>query len=216
MKILGTLVLFALSSVAFADVTVTYSNTGPLDDGNVLFNGTGTSTTDPPIGRVGTQLFQFDSVGDTLKASAAGQAKVEATDDTFQDLSFYSTTGQVFTSAILNLTVNRQGQPGNIPDGQVIFTFEMLNEAPIIYAPLELDANGNNFYTITAAAPEKILRVTLATTLALDDVKQVRIGGIQPEIPGEDPTVPEPMTMTLFGSGLGLLIAARARKSRRK
>jgi hypothetical protein len=210
--ILGFAFVLATSITASASVTINYSNAGSLDDGNIVFNGPGTSNVDPVIGRIGGTnfLYGFDS-SELLKADANGQARVEAVDGSYVDLSFFSLDGNVFTSAIFNLQVyDPQGQE-KPQDGQVTFTIGLVGQPDFIQT-FDVSKNGQNFFTILSANGDQINKVSFTTTTQLADLRQLRIGGTT--TPGT-PEVPEPASMGLMGLGLsGILLLVRKRTSR--
>ena len=211
MKYVGALLL-ACALSASAAIVVSEGNDGSLPDSNVLFNGTGTSTTDPVVGRLNNEPFLVGFISsDTLTAVAQGQSRVEAVDGSFFDLSFFAMDGFAFSTAIFNLNVlNQQGPP---QDGQVSFTF-ITESAVVDGGTFDLDGNGVNRFNVQANAGENILAVQFIATTPIADLRQLRLGVITDENPGGDPVVPEPLSMGLLGSGLGVLgLIRKYRKS---
>jgi hypothetical protein len=208
--ILGFALVLATSFTATASVTITYANTGSLDDGNIVFNGPGTSNVDPVIGRISGSdlLYQFDST-ELLKADANGQARVEAVDGSYVDLSFFSVEGNVFTSAIFNLQVYDPIGKEKPEDGQVTFRIGLVG-APDYLQTFDVSKNGQNFFTILATGGDMLTKISFTTTTELADLRQLRIGGTTAPM-GE---VPEPASMGLMGLGLsGMVLFVRRRKS---
>ena len=76
------------------------------------------------------------------------------------------------------------------------------------FSMLALSGSGQNFFTITALAGQRIRNVNIASSVELGDVAQVRIGGAQ------NNPIPEPTTMLLLGSGL-VGVFAKVRRRRR-
>lgn len=207
MKYLSTLLL-ACSLSAPAAILVTIGHDGDLPDNYVVFNGGGASAIDPVVGRLNStdNLVGFTS-SDALTVPDQGPARVEALDGSFQDLSFYALSTHTFGVAIFNLNVfipQNQPQP---QDGQVTFTFIVEGDGLVNGGTFDLSASGVNRFNIQGNAGERIMAVQFITTTPLADLRQLRIGEVPPSgnDPGGDPVIPEPLSMGLFASGLGLL-----------
>jgi hypothetical protein len=197
-KYLGALLL-ACAVSASAAIVVSEGNDGALPDSNVVYNGTGTSTTAPVVGRLNNEAFLIGfASSDALIADAQGQSRVEAVDGSFSDLSFFTMDASAFSTAIFNLNVS------NPPlDGQVSFTF-IIDGGVVDGGTFNL-GNGVNRFNVQANAGEKILAVQFLSTTPIADLRQLRIGMVSDENPGGEPAVPEPLSMGLLGSGLGVL-----------
>ena len=107
--------------------------------------------------------------------------------------------GQSFTSLAFNLN-NVQGNLGMV-------TITTLG-SEITQTTFEL-ANGSNFFGVAAINGQQIFSVTVGPGIAIEDLRQVRIGGAA----SPNGEIPEPASMLLLGSGL-LGIAAKARRKR--
>ncbi len=207
--LLGFALLLGGSTIASADVVISYGNDPSADQGNIVFNGTGTSASDPVVGRLnGTNfLYQFDS-SDLLMADANGQARVEATDGSFVDLTFFPLAGNTFTSAIFNLNVYNPNGPEQPVDGTVQFTVGLVGEPDYHSLLFDVSRNGNNFFTIQSINGERMTSIAFQTTNQLADLRQLRISGTA----GPGGEVPEPATMGLMGASLiGAVLIRRHR-----
>jgi PEP-CTERM motif len=210
-----TALVLASSNVASATVIHEQGNI-PQTDENILFNGAGTDDTGNPVIGRGNQtsfLFAFNS-STTLSASSSGQAEVEGD---FSDITLSMldpTFG--FTSAIFNLNAGVAGSVDiNVswvsPTGSAV---ESETFAVNVNNPGNPNT-GQNFFTITAIDDQVIANISIVSDNPLVDIRQVRIGGreLLPD-PG-DPVVPEPISMSLFGSGLcGLVLWRKFKRSR--
>ncbi|HEY0008334.1 MAG TPA: PEP-CTERM sorting domain-containing protein [Tepidisphaeraceae bacterium] len=144
-------------------------------------------------------VVRFSGAGENLTTPSKGQARIEAQDgSTFNALTIApDRAGFSFTSLILNLDA--------AGDGRVVFTINPLVGAPTVQT-LALDRNGQNFFTILAQGGQRMSSVELDTTVGLDDVRQVRIGGLSL---GGVPAVPEPASLGLMALGSLALLARR-------
>jgi len=204
--VLTAIVGFATSMTARADIIIATGN-NPQPDENVLLN-TG-MTGNPIFGTTNQTGFsvRFTS-NENITAPAMGQARIEAVDGTLNQL-LIDVPGATFTSLILNIDAAAAGS--------VTFTVTEDNGMTTM-GTFALGASGENFFTITAINGQRISSVLFTTNVAMvitsvDDVAQIRIGGLQPT----QTPIPEPASMLLLGTGLiGVAGAARRKLNTRR
>jgi hypothetical protein len=195
----------------WADIVIATGN-NPQTDENVLFNETGLAQTGLTVqGITNNSGFIVDFEGtESLNTPSAGQARIEADDGGFTDLAIsLNDPTASFTSLILNINLVNISGDG---DGTVQFTVDQL-VGPAFVGSFSVDEAGSNFFTITAINGQRITRVTLASTVEIrdiGDIRQIRIGGAG-ITDGEEPVIPEPATLSLIGLGLGTLGLIRRR-----
>jgi hypothetical protein len=138
-------------------------------------------------------LVAFSS-SENLQTFGGGQARVDAEDGSFQDLSISLLAGGTFGDLIFNL---------NIPNGQSGTAHITVHTLSGPDASYDFDVgNGQNFLTILATSGDRMTKVDInsntgMTMTNIDDGRQFRISDIQ------TPTnVPEPATLSLFLAGL--------------
>ncbi len=194
---------FALAGVvvavlpASATIIVEVGNNPQIDE-NVQFNNG--EVDNAPLIQGSTNksgfLVDFFGAGEDLTSPSRGQARVEAEDGSTLDALTVAlnASGSSFTSLIYNLDA--------VKDGSVTFTVNRVVGDPFV-GSFDLDKNGQNFFTITAIDGPRITSVGLASTVGLEDLKQVRIGSAVV-------VIPEPASLGLLGLGaLGLLARRR-------
>src|SRR5690349_5924257 len=207
-----TLAVFAVMSVvagtAKADIVVV---TGVNNQGtdNVLLNpATNVTTVTGTVGQNNLLVnFTSSSGSGLLNANPSGQATVSGGTGNIAltQLSFGLANNSTFTRAVFNINASTSGS--------VLIHVTGVNITGGFFEDdFTVDANGQNFFTVTAINGQAITSISLTAIngAVFQDVRQVRLGGgaIQQ-------TVPEPASMVLLGTGL-MGVAAGFRKRFRK
>ena len=183
------------ADTAKADIVVV---TGVNNQGtdNVLLNpATNVLTVTGTVGPDNLLVnFTSSSGSGLLNANPSGQATVSGgTGNTaLTQLTFGLANNDTFTRAVFNINAST--------GGSVLIHVEGINiNGGFFEDDFTVDANGQNFFTVTAINGQQITSISLTAIngAVFQDVRQVRLGG------GEiAETVPEPASMVLLGTGL--------------
>ena len=187
---------FGSAITAQADIVVV---TGVNNQGtdNVLLNpATNVLTVTGTVGPDNLLVnFTSTSGSDLLSANPSGQATVSGGtgNNPFSQLTFELASSDLFTRAVFNVNAGA--------NGSVVIHVEGVNIGGGFFEDdFVLDANGENFFTVTAINGQFIDSVSLTAIngATFEDVRQVRLGGVVA-------AVPEPETYALMMAGLGAI-----------
>jgi hypothetical protein len=218
MKSFSLLMLLASASVASASLMIEEGPGNFPGDQNIVFNNPALVNMGTTVeGETNQDATRFDFTGEEALIANGGQARIDPQDTSgFNFLGIQASPSfnpGSFTTLILNLdVVNAAG--GGENNGDVTFTVNQLVGASL-EETFAIGQSGQNFFRIQAVDDQRITGVSFRTTVPLENAQQIRIGGFAANDPGDPSAIPEPMSMALLGSGLGVL-ALFGRKLQRR
>src|SRR5678810_665945 len=178
-KLLLTLAVFGIVSVvtgtAKADIVVV-TGVNNQDTDNVLLNpATNVLTVTGTVGQNNLLVnFTSSSGSGLLNANPSGQATVSGGTGNvnFTQLTFGLANNDPFTRAVFNINASTSGS--------VLIHVEGVNiNGGFFEDDFTVDANGQNFFTVTAINGQLITSISLTAinNAVFGDVRQVRLGG---------------------------------------
>ena len=192
LAVVGIVSVFA--GTAKADIVVVTGVNNQGTDTVMLNPATNVTTVTGTVGPSNLLVnFTSSSGSGLLNANPSGQATVSGGtgNSPFTELTFGLANNDTFTRAVFNINA--------ATTGSVVIHVEGINiNGGFFEDDFTVDANGQNFFTVTAINGQAITSISLTAIngATFEDVRQVRLGG------GDVGEIPEPTSMLLLGSGL--------------
>ena len=172
---------------------------------NILFNDPTLLNNSTLVQGISNQAnVRINFIGTETLVINGGQARLEAQDGAFDSLAIAPTSGALFTNLVFNINP--------VADGTVTINANQIVGSPLSQT-FDIDAGGQNFFLVRAVAGERLTSVNFLTSVDIEDVRQVRLGGVTPRGVG---VIPEPSTYLMLSTGLLALVwFGRRRLARR-
>jgi hypothetical protein len=202
--VIAGLILSAAAAVAHG-LTVVSGNVPQPDQSNVIRNACGLddgsaegTTILGCLNDDHAQLVLLTS-DESIRWFGGGQSRIRASSGLYSQLEV-SAADSTLTSVILNLNVSADG-------------FVSFSDGTATSSLFEVDANGQNFFTITGLSGDLSL-MTFSDALGtesdiIQDTRQIRLA-----LGGPVPAIPESNTYALLMAGLGALCFVARRRIR--
>jgi hypothetical protein len=163
------------STAAQADIVIVTGVNNQGTDNVLLNSATNVSTVTGTVGPSNLLVnFTSNSGSDLLSANPSGQATISGGtgNDPFTQLSFGLANNDTFTRAVFNINAETSGSTSILVNGINI-------NGGSFQQNFAVDANGENFFTVTAINGQLITGISLTAIsgATFDDVRQVRLGG---------------------------------------
>lgn len=186
--------IILITSAANAVIIITPDPGNFEGDENILFNEEGLLQNGPVVQGITNQsrfIVDFFDAGEDLTTPSGGQARIESMDGALRALTMQMhEPGVVYHTLIWNINA--------AADGSVTFRVGRTG-GPVHVETFSLDRGGENFFMFEAES-EAMIWTRFESNVDVQDVRQIRIGGI----------VPEPASVfALAIAGVGLLARKR-------
>ena len=206
------LLICGLASQASADIIILDTPSFVQPEENLLLQGTGLATTGNPVQGMTNQTGTIFNIwgSEDLTLPSRGQATVEALEGTYEWVLFDAFDPLVFFT-LFEANVNVTGTP-LITVGATEF-----NDGPTTFYSY-IGSSGQNFFGVEASNNQFIDYIMISTEPdeAIEDIRQIRVGGItggNTGASGGPISAPEPTSLLLMGTGIGIIgLMAKRRK----
>jgi hypothetical protein len=191
-SVLLPLGLMLASGLANASIIITQgpSSAGALE--NILFNDPNLQNNSTVVQGVSNQAnFRVNFTGTEILVTQGGQSRLEAQDGAFDSLAIALTSGALFTNLVFNIHA--------ASDGTVTINANPFGGSPVSQT-FVIDGGGQNFFRVSAMAGDRLTGVNFTASVDMEDVRQVRVGGVVPNA-----LIPEPSTYIMLGTALAAL-----------